>query len=140
MERLPYIDEYSTRVQGPADRTWVAITRVLRGELKGARQLIRVLGAKPARRSGDWDGDLAGATLPGFAVVDAQRPERLELRGRHRFARYSLVFLVDGDRVRAQTYAEFPGLKGRAYRALVISSGAHRLVTQRLLRRVAAAR
>jgi hypothetical protein len=50
------------------------------------------------------------------------------------------VFLVEGDRVRAQTYAAFPGVKGRVYRALVISSGAHRFVTQRLLRRVAAAR
>jgi hypothetical protein len=140
MERLPYIDEYAIRVEGPADRTWVAITRALRGQAKGLPALVRVLGATPGERSGDWNGDLNGATIPGFEVVDAQRPERLELRGRHRFARYSLVFLLDGERVRAQTYAEFPGLKGRAYRALVISSGAHRLVAQRLLRRVAATR
>ena len=140
MERLPYIDEYATRVEGPADHTWVAITRVLRGELEGARRLTRILGAAPGERSGDWNGDLDGATLPGFAVVDARRPARLELRGRHRFARYSLVFLIDGERVRAQTYATFPGVKGRVYRALVISSGAHRVVTKRLLRRVAAAR
>lgn len=140
MERLPYIDEYATPVAGPPDQTWETITRVLRGERRSMRALIRVLGATPGERSGDWDGDLDGATLPGFAVAEARRPERLELRGRHRFARYTLVFLVEGDRVRAQTYAAFPGVKGRVYRALVISSGAHRLVTQRLLRRVAAAR
>jgi hypothetical protein len=139
MERLPYIDEYAAAVAGPPERTWDAVTRVLRGELKGARGLTRILGAAPGERTGDWNGDLDGATLPGFAVVDARRPERLELRGRHRFARYSLVFLIDGDRVRAQTYATFPGVKGRVYRALVISSGAHRVVTQRILRRVAAA-
>ena len=133
MERLPYIDEYATGVQGPPEHTWVAITRVLRGELTGARPLTRVLGASPGERSGDWNGDLDGATLPGFAVVDARRPERLELRGRHRFARYSLVFLIDGDRVRAQTYATFPGVKGRVYRALVISSGAHRVVRRGVL-------
>jgi hypothetical protein len=140
MERLPYIDEFATRVDGPAERTWEAVTRVLRGELKGAGPLVRVLGAKPDRRSGDWDGDVSGATLPGFAVAEADRPRRLELRGRHRFASYSLVFLIDGTSVRAQTYAAFPGVKGRAYRALVIGSGAHGVVTRRLLRRIAATR
>ena len=69
-------------------------------------------------------------------------PERLELRGGHRFSRYTLVIELDeldGDaaRVRARTYADFPGVKGRAYRALVIGSGAHRIVTRRLLARVA---
>ena len=63
------------------------------------------------------------------------------MRGRHRFARYSLVFLIDGERVRAQTYATFPGVKGRAYRALVISSGAHRRRhAAASLRRIAATR
>jgi hypothetical protein len=32
------------------------------------------------------------------------------VRGRHRFSSYALVFLIEGDRVRAQTYAAFPGL------------------------------
>ena len=109
MERLPYIDEFATPVDAPPERTWEAITRVLREELKGATPLVRVLGAAPAERSGDWDGDLAGATLPGFAVADAERPQRLELRGRHRFASYALVFLIEPGRVRAQTYAVFPG-------------------------------
>src|SRR3954454_8031994 len=76
IERLPYIDEFAIRVEGPPARTWVALTRVLRGELKNARGLVRALGATPGERSGDWDGDLTGATLPGFAVAEARRPER----------------------------------------------------------------
>ena len=75
-------------------------------------------------------------------VASVQRPERLELRGRHRFSTYTLIIEVDdldGDasRVRSRTYAAFPGVTGRAYRALVIRSGAHRIVTRRLLSRVA---
>ena len=111
--------------------------RVLRAELKGAGPLVRVLGASPGERAGDWNGDLDGATLPGLRGGGGERPRRLELRGRHRFSSYALVFLIEPGRVRAQTYAEFPGVKGRVYRALVIGSGAHGVVTRRLLRRIA---
>jgi hypothetical protein len=137
MERLPYIDEYTAGIAANPDRTWDALVRVLRSELSGGGPLVRLLGASPSARSGDWSGDLTGATLPGFAVVEADRPARLELRGHHRFSSYAFVFLIDDDRVRAQTYAEFPGLRGRAYRALVIGTRAHRVVVRRLLHRVA---
>lgn len=137
MERLPFIDEYAARVSASPERTWDALVRVLRSDLSGAGPLARVLGACPSARSGDWSGDLTGATLPGFAVVEAQRPARLELRGRHRFSSYALVFLIDDDTVRARTYAAFPGLHGRAYRALVIGTRAHRVLVRRMLRRVA---
>jgi hypothetical protein len=65
------------------------------------------------------------------------------LEGRHPFSRYALVFVIEpaaarGALVRAQTSAAFPGLAGRAYRALVIGSGAHALIVRRMLRRVAA--
>jgi hypothetical protein len=40
-------------------------------------------------------------------------------------------------RLRAETHAAFPGLLGRLYRAAVIGSGGHRLVTRRLLRQIA---
>jgi hypothetical protein len=42
----------------------------------------------------------------------------------------------EGTELSARTLARFPGLHGRAYRALVIGSGAHRLVTRRWLRRI----
>ena len=137
MEPLPFIDEYAARVAASPERTWDALVRVLRADLSGGARLARVLGASPSARSGDWSDGLTGATLPGFAVVKAHRPARLELRGRHRFAVYALVFLIDRDTVRAQTYAAFPGLQGRVYRALVIGTRAHRLVVRRLLHRIA---
>ncbi|MDQ6710077.1 MAG: hypothetical protein M3Z11_05920 [Candidatus Dormibacteraeota bacterium] len=67
---------------------------------------------------------------------------RLALRGAHRFSTYALVFELDANgatacTLRAQSWAAFPGLAGRAYRALVIGTGGHRLVVRRLLRRAA---
>jgi hypothetical protein len=41
--------------------------------------------------------------------------------------------------LRALTFAAFPGVHGKAYRALVIGSGGHRIVVRRMLKRVAAA-
>ena len=76
--------------------------------------------------------------MPGFRVVEAEPGRRLALRGRHRFANYALTFVFDGGRLRALTHAEFPGLLGRLYRAAVIGSGGHRLVTRRMLRQVVA--
>jgi hypothetical protein len=58
------------------------------------------------------------------------------LAGRHRFAQYTLTFVLDPDRLRARTQAAFPGVSGRLYRTAVIGSGAHRIVTRRMLRRV----
>jgi hypothetical protein len=43
-----------------------------------------------------------------------------------------------GTRVTAQTWAAFPGIRGRLYRAMVIGSGGHRVVVRRMLRNIAA--
>ncbi len=75
--------------------------------------------------------------IPGFRVTEAEPGRRLVLRGRHRFAIYELALLYNGTQLSAQTHAAFPGLKGRLYRALVIGSGGHTLITRFLLRRVA---
>lgn len=61
------------------------------------------------------------------------------LRGRHRFAVYELTFVPDGNALGARTHAAFPGLRGWLYASLVLRTGAHRWVTRRLLRQVAAA-
>jgi hypothetical protein len=50
-----------------------------------------------------------------------------------------LPFDLDGGRLHARTQAAFPGLRGRLYRAAVIGSGGHRIITRRLLRQVARA-
>jgi hypothetical protein len=70
-------------------------------------------------------------------VIEADAGRRLALRGRHRFAEYALTFVVDGGCLRARTDAAFRGILGRLYRAAVIGSGGHRIVTRRLLRQVA---
>ena len=62
----------------------------------------------------------------------------LALAGRHRFSSYALIFRLDdlgthGTRLRAETRAEFPGVKGRLYRTLVIGTRAHVIVTRALL-------
>lgn len=137
MEPLPYIDEHSQAVDAPVDAVWAALVRVLRG-MRGSAPLARVLGCDPVRGTAEFAGR-AGDAVPGFRVAEAEPGRRLVLRGRHRFANYRLTFLIDGGRLRAQTHAAFPGVLGRLYRAAVIASGGHRLVTRHMLRRVARA-
>jgi hypothetical protein len=145
MERLPYIDEHSIEIEATRARAWSALVSVLRTDLGGSvpAPLMRALGVTPSQLRGDWHGTpQAGDALPGFEVAECRAPERLELRGRHRFSRYALIFELDegsagGCTVRAQTWAEFPGMTGRVYRALVIGTRGHRLVVWHLLRNVA---
>ena len=61
--------------------------------------------------------------------------------GEHRFSRYALVLTVTESSARvvrlgAETRAEFPGAAGTAYRALVIGTRGHVLVTRSFLRSV----
>jgi hypothetical protein len=136
IEQLPYIDEHSQRVDAPADVVWTALLKVLRREFGGSASIARILGCDPVQGTAEFAGR-PGEAVPGFRVVEAEPGRRLALRGRHRFSNYALTFVLDGDRLRAQTHAAFPGVLGRLYRAAVIGSGVHRLVTRRLLRQVA---
>jgi hypothetical protein len=122
MERLPYIDEHAISVRADRARTWDALLRVV------------------CRNPGD------PSTVPiGFVLDTATPQERLALKGRHPFAVYRLVFELDEKEapqrtlVRALTWSEFPGVAGKVYRALVISSGAHRFLVRQMLRRIASA-
>ena len=121
MERLPYIDEHATSVAASRADTWSALLRVL------------------CRDPND------PATVPtGFALAEATPPERFVLKGCHPFSVYRWVFELDDDgkqctRLRSQTWAAFPGLHGKGYRALVIGTGLHRIVVRRMLKRIAAA-
>jgi hypothetical protein len=80
----------------------------------------------------------------GFVLDEARPPERFALKGRHPFAVYRWVFELDKEsdgrtRVRAATWADFPGVHGKIYRTLVIGTGGHRVAVQRTLKHVAAA-
>jgi hypothetical protein len=136
MQPLPFVDEQSQRLDAPADMVWSALLRVLRRTMGASETLARILGCDPADGTAEFAGRV-GDTVPGFRVVASEPGRRLALRGRHRFADYALTFALEGGLLRAQTSAAFPGVKGRLYRAAVIGSGSHRVVTRRLLRQVA---
>jgi hypothetical protein len=136
---LPHVDEHSIAIEAMPDATWDALLRVVEGSFasgassKGAR----LLGCADNAASGPRP--LAtGSVLPGFHVETAERPRELALSGRHRFSDYALIFRLDEQGegrtvLRAETRAAFPGLKGRVYRAMVIGTRMHVLVTRRIL-------
>lgn len=134
METLPYVDEHRRAVAASPEATWRALLRVLQG-LGGSRALAALLGCDPDRASARFEGK-PGDAVPGFRVVQAEPGALLALRGRHRFADYALTFFIEGGVLRAETHADFPGLAGRLYRAAVIGSGGHALVTRKLLKQV----
>ncbi len=138
METLPYIDEHVLRIDGNADAVWSALLTTLRSQLKGGETIARVLGCDPAQGTATFTG-MVGDAMPGFRVAESDPGRRLVLHGRHRFAAYALMFIIDGAHLSAQTHAAFPGILGRLYRAAVIGSGGHTVVARRLLHQVARA-
>jgi hypothetical protein len=120
MERLPYIDEHAITVAANRQETWSAVLRVM------------------CRDPHD------PSTVPtGFVLDEARPPERFALKGRHPFAIYRWVFELDDaapqrTHLRAATWADFPGLHGKIYRALVIGTGGHRVAVRSTLKRIAA--
>jgi hypothetical protein len=136
---LPHVDEHSAVIEAGADAAWDALLRVAEGTVSAgaAPHLARALGCADVAAAGPRP--LAeGSVVPGFHVAEADAPRELALVGSHRFSNYALLFHLDDlgsgrTRVRAETRAEFPGFKGSAYRAMVIGTRMHVLVTRRML-------
>ena len=125
---LPYVDEHWIRIAAPRDQVWSTLCRYVDSSLGfGARNpLAWILGTEPRA---------------GFEVEREVPRQQLSMAGRHRFSRYRLVFdlseAADGEtRLSARTYAEFPGHRGRIYRALVIGTKAHVAATRQILRSI----
>jgi hypothetical protein len=125
---LPYIDEHSMRIPAGRATVWKALQDYAATSLRipAGNPLARLLGTRPAA---------------GFEVSETTPLESLALVGRHRFSRYLLRFeLADAPGgatlLQAQSYANFPGLHGLVYRALVIGSRAHVVATHHILRGV----
>jgi hypothetical protein len=136
-ETLPFIDEHRVLVGAPAAVVWRALTgRPFGGS--GSGTLSAILGTEPARSSGEPFTE--GSTVPGFKVSEAIPGERLTFTGRHRFSRYMLRFTLEAQAestvLVASSYATFPGLHGKAYRLMVIGTGAHKVVVNRMLDQV----
>lgn len=136
---LPRVDEYATTIEAGADAAWPALLGVIDGSFGSPRtgRVARLLGCADVDSTGPRPL-AAGSTFPGFHVEAAERPKELALIGSHHFSDYALIFRLDDlgkgkTRLRAETRARFPGLKGRIYRALVIGTRGHLLVTRRLL-------
>lgn len=138
---LPLIDAHERRIDADREQVWLALGRMLSGSGSAYTAIaLRLLGVRPVRSAGDPLHE--GSTLPGFAVSRAVRPDVLRLEGRHRFSRYALTFRLrsDGEStiVTAESRGEFPGMTGRAYRALVVGSGGHVIAVRRMLARISA--
>jgi hypothetical protein len=135
----PFVDEHATVVAAPPATVWPQLLRVAEGTTAGALsgRFATLLGCADAAAAGPRPLATDSA-FPGFHVGVASEPSELELLGSHRFSRYALTFRIDdlGDgrsRVRAETRAVFPGARGKVYRALVIGTRMHVLVTTRIL-------
>jgi len=127
MSELPFIDEHSIRIPASRDQVWSALHRYVDSTLgAGAHSpLTWILGTQPRA---------------GFEIEREVPGEQLGLAGRHRFSVYRLVFeldeVADETQLSAETYAEFPRWRGRAYRALVIGTGLHVVATKQILRSI----
>jgi len=138
-ERLPHVDEHAEIVAADPETTWAALLRAAEASVSaaGAPRYARLVGCADTVASGPRPLAV-GSAFPGFHVAAAEAPAELVLAGSHRFSDYALVFRLDRldggrTRVRAETRAAFPGLKGAVYRGLVIGTRMHVLVTRRLL-------
>jgi hypothetical protein len=125
---LPYVDEHRITIAASRDVVWPALREYVDSSLVTRENalLSQLLGTQPRA---------------GFQIAQELLGQRINLTGRHRFARYLLMFelaqTVHGSTVlTARTFAAFPGLHGRVYRALVISTPAHGVAVRRMLRSV----
>jgi hypothetical protein len=116
------------RMVASRELVWTALQRyvVTSPRIAEGSPLARILGTEPRA---------------GFEVSESVPAERLTLVGRHRFSRYKLAFeLTDATegatQLRAQTYAAFPGVRGRVYHALVIGTRVHVVATNHVLRSI----
>lgn len=135
---LPFVDEHGVEVAASPEAVWEALRRVAEGSFSSpfAAHFARLVGCESTGPSGPRP--LAeGSSFPGFTVARAVPGSELALAGRHRYSDYALVFHLDGHgettRLRAETRARFPGASGRLYRAAVVGTRGHVLVTMRLL-------
>jgi len=141
---LPFVDAWSVDIEVPPRVVWETLLASVPSPRAGValRAWAVVWGGDPADSNG-LASHVLGAERPGFAVCEVVPPVTYALVGRHRFARYQLVFRIDQrgggqSRLTAETFASFPGTGGHLYRTLLIDAKAHALVmwfTVRLLRR-----
>lgn len=139
---LPFIDEHSRSIAASPEVTWEALVAVATGAFSSdaTARIAKVLGCEQTEAVGA--PGTQGSSFPGFRVARSDPPKELGLAGRHRFSSYLLTFRLHPEEegrtlLRAETRATFPGMLGAAYRAAVIGTRGHVLVTTRILSAVA---
>jgi len=137
--RLPHVDEHSAIIAADRERTWSSLLHVAEATVSsaGAPRYARLVGCVDTVTSGPRPLAV-GSAFPGFHIAAAEPGRELALAGSHRFSDYALIFRLEDagpgqTRVRAETRAVFPGLKGSVYRALVIGTRLHVLATRKVL-------
>lgn len=140
LDVLPRIDEHSAVIERGIQASWAALLHVVEASFSSrlAPRFTQALGCADTAAGGPRP--LApGSTLPGFRVAEVSAPGKLVLLGSHDYSRYALSFALEDldedrrTRLRAETCAEFPGVKGTIYKSLVIGSRIHVFVTRRIL-------
>jgi hypothetical protein len=139
---LPFVDAWSVDIEAPPRVIWQALLELVPGPQPGLllRGWAVAWAADPCESNG-LASHVLGAERPGFTVCEVVPPATYALAGRHRFARYQVVFRISPgvacSRLTAETFASFPGTAGRLYHRLLIDARAHALamwVTLRLVR------
>ena len=133
---LPFIDRHCVEVHAPKDKLWVALGEVLSRGFGGigTATIAGLLGTE--HRSVTGPPLAVGSSIVGFRVVESEPERHVVLAGEHRFSRYKLTFDLEDDELCATTHAEFPGLRGAAYKAVLLGARGHVLATKRLLRKI----
>ncbi|MFI6015234.1 hypothetical protein ACIBAG_41780 [Streptomyces sp. NPDC051243] len=136
---LPFVDAHTTVVAADPDAVWRAVAEMVDRSVRNRPTafVARLLGCADRTASGPRP-PAEGSTVPGFHVVSAVPGRELALAGSHRFSTYALIFRLEEaggghTRVRAETWAAFPGPAGTLYRLLVIGTRGNAVVVRRML-------
>ena len=139
---LPFVDAWSIDIEAPPRAVWEAVLAMAPSAEPGLarRALARVWGVDPAGSNG-LASHVLGAERLGFVVCEVVPPVTYALAGRHRFARYQLVFRISKlgsrrSRLTAETFASFPGRAGRLYRLVLMEGRLHALMMWSTVRRI----
>jgi hypothetical protein len=124
---LPLLDEHSAILRGSPSAAWQAVRQYALSLAQSDHVVLgRLLGTDPPS---------------GFDVAEEITGERMALAGRHRFARYRLVFELEerpgnATKLSVLSFAAFPGVRGRLYRALLMGTGGHVIAVRHMLRTI----
>lgn len=139
---LPFVDAWSVEIEAPPQVVWDVVLEMAPASSPSlAYRLFAWAWAADPPASNGLAAHVLGAERPGFAVCEVVPSATYALAGRHRFARYQIVFRIEQrgpgrSRLTAETFAIFPGWPGRLYRTALMDARLHALVMWSMVRLV----